>query len=234
MHTVIRVSLALAVAAASALSGDAARADDVRQITVSGEGTVSIAPDSAYLRAGVITEGKTAKDAGDANAKAMASVMAAIKEAGIADKDVQTSRYSIRPVYEGGRPVRERITGFQAANSVLLTLRDLDKIGGLIDRVIAAGANDMGGVEFVVSDSSKALDPARAEAMADARRKAEAFAKAAGVKVGAPLTIHEQSTAPPRYYPMMLRAAPAPADTPVASGEQSLRVTVTVSFELLR
>ena len=236
MRAVIWISGLLAIAAAgwtTSVAG-AAGAIDLPQITVTGEGTVSVAPDSANLRAGVITDAKTAQDAGSVNAAAMSAVMTVIKDAGIAAKDVQTFRYAIRPVYDGGRPVRERIIGFQASNSVIVTIRELDKIGSLIDRLVGAGANDMGGVEFTVSDGSKALDAARSEAIADARRKAEVFAKAAGVKIGAPLTITEQSSGLARPYPVMMRASGAPPETPIASGEQSLHVTVAVSFELLR
>ena len=155
MRAIARFSYVLAVTAAFVAANGTARADDFPQITVSGEGTVSVAPDSANLRAGVITEGKTAKDAGEANAKAMAAVIAAIKDAGIADKDAQTSRYAIRPVYDGGRPVRERITGFQASNSAALTVRELDKIGGLIDRLIAAGAAAAGPAGTTAADATR-------------------------------------------------------------------------------
>lgn len=233
MRAAIRLLFAVVVSA-FAIAGGIARADDLPQITVTGEGTVSVAPDTATLRAGVITEAKTAQDAGHANAGAMSALMTAVKDAGIPAGDVKTFGYTIRPVYDNGRPARERIVGFQASNSVLLTVRDLSKVGSLIDRLVAAGANDLGGVDFIVSDSSKALDPAREQALADARRKAELYAKAAGVKLGSPLMISEQTGEPPPIYPMRMRAAGAPPQTPIATGEQSLHVFVTVSYELLR
>lgn len=215
-------------------SGPPARAaDEPRLITVTGEGTVSVAPDMAQLRAGVTTEGKTAREAAEANARTMTAVVAAAKEAGIADKDIQTSRYTIQPIFDQGRPPRERITGFRATNTALIKIRDLDRSGDIVDRLTAAGANAMGGIDFAVSDHSKALDAARTQAIADARRKAEVLARAAGVAVGRPTAIVEQGSSSPGPYPVALRAA-APTETPIAAGEISLRVTVSVSFDLQR
>jgi uncharacterized protein YggE len=117
---------------------------------------------------------------------------------------------------------------------VTIKIRDLDKISEVIDQTVAAGANNMGGVEFLVAEPSKMLDTARADAVADARRKAELVAQAAGVRLGPALTITEQSSGfqDPQVY---LRAAAAqPGETPVAAGEMTLRAAVTVSYELLR
>jgi uncharacterized protein YggE len=226
------VVLAVAIAAVSDASVSAAEAPP-RHITVTGEGTVSVVPDMAQLRAGVTTEGKTAREAGEANSKAMAAVLAAAKELGIAEKDIRTSRYAIQPVFDQGRPARERITGFRAVNTALLKIRDLDRSGDIIDRLTGAGANTTGGIDFLVSDPSKALDAARKEAIADAQRKADVYARAAGVAVGRPTSIVEQSASVPGPYPVALRAG-APTETPVAAGEVSLRVSVTVSFDLQR
>jgi uncharacterized protein YggE len=204
------------------------------QITVPGEATLAVAPDLARLRAGVISEGKTAREASDTNKKTMAAVMAAITGAGIAEKDVQTSRYSIQPIYDQTRPPPGNFKVFQASNNVIIKIRDLDKISDVIDRTVAAGANSMGGVEFLVADPSKLLDTARAEAVADAKRKAEILAQAAGARLGPALTITstEQSSGY-QPAPMYMRAAQA-GETPVSAGEMTLRAAVTVSFELLR
>jgi uncharacterized protein YggE len=203
------------------------------QITVSGEATLGVAPDLARIRAGVISEGRTAREASDTNKKTMAAVMAAIISAGIAEKDIQTSRYSIQPIYDQARPVPGVFKGFQASSNVTVKIRDLDKISDIIDRAVAVGANSMGGVEFLVAASSKMLDAARADAVADARRKAEILAQAAGVKLGAALTISDQSSGlqSPQFYSM--RAA-QPGETPIATGEMTLRAAVSVSFELLK
>lgn len=204
------------------------------QITVPGEATLVVAPDLARLRAGVISEGRTAREASDTNKKTMTAVMTAITGVGIAEKDIQTSRYSIQPIYDQGRPVPGAFKGFQASNNVTIKIRDLDKISEIIDRTVAAGANSMGGVELLVADPSKLLDAARADAIADARRKAEIFAQAAGAKLGPALTITEQSSGF-QYPQLYMRAAAAqPGETPVATGEMTLRAAVTVSFELLK
>jgi uncharacterized protein YggE len=153
------------------------------------------------------------------------------KELGIAAKDIQTSRYAIQAVFDQNRP-RERITGFRAINTALIKIRDLDRSGEVIDRLTAAGANTVGGIDFLVSDPSKALDAARTEAIKDAQRKADIYARAAGVAVGRPNSIVEQSLSS-MPSPVAFRAGAA-TETPVAAGEISLRVSVTVSFDLQR
>jgi uncharacterized protein YggE len=203
------------------------------QVTLTGVGTVSVEPDLALLRAGVTTDAKTARDAAEANSRAMNAVMTAARALGIAEQDIQTSRYAIQPIYEqAGQPGRNRITGFQAVNSLTLKLRQLDRVGEVIDRLTTAGANTLGGVEFIVSEPSKLLDEAREGAIADARRKAELYAKAAGVELGRPFSIIEQSGGM-QNPPMMMRVAAA-SETPIAPGERTLRISVSVSFDLLR
>ena len=230
----IRIFLAIAVLLAAALPAGAQETPQRPRITVSGEATVSVEPDLAQLRAGVTTDAKTAREAAEANSRAMNAVMAAVKALGIAERDVQTQGYVITPVYEGNQRPRERITGFLATNYLLLKVRQIDKLGEIIDRLVAAGANTMGGIEFIVSDPSKLLDDARAQAIADAKRRAELYAKAAGIALGPVHSITEQS-AGMQFPPMMMtRGAAAAPETPVAPGERTLRVTVNVSFDLAR
>jgi uncharacterized protein YggE len=199
-------------------------------ITVSGEGQGGIVPDLAILSGGVTSAGKTAREASEANAKAMTAVMAAIKAGGVAEQDVQTSRLSLQPVRDPNRN-ELRIVGFQATNQVTIKIRDMAKISDVIDRLISAGANDISGINFVVSSPSKALDSAREAAIADARRKAEIYAQAANVKLGAAVSITEEGSMVPAPIPM--RGA-MQASTPVSVGEEIQRVAVTVSYELLR
>jgi hypothetical protein len=214
--------IALAFAPLSARAAD-------RLVTVTGEATVAVAPDAAVIRIGVTSQGKTARDASDANARQMTSVFAAIKEAGIADRDVRTSRLSLQPQYDTNKPGAARLTGFQATNQVTIRIRDIDKMPVILDRAIAAGANEMSGIEFVVSEQSKLLDRARDDAIADARRKAELYAKAAGAKLGAVVAIAEEGATPPsRPLVQAMRAGAVP----IAPGEQMLRAVVSVSFEL--
>jgi uncharacterized protein YggE len=201
-------------------------------ITVTGEGEVAIVPDLAILGAGVTTTGKTARETSEANAKLMGAVMGVLKGAGIADQDMQTSRLSLQPVRDN-RNNEFRVTGFQANNQVSVKIRDLTKISDLVDRVVAAGANDISGVQFVVSSQSKLLDQARRLAIADAKRKADTYAKAANVILGAPISIIEEGAELPGPL-VMMRTAKAEAVTPISPGEQVKRISVSVSYELQR
>jgi uncharacterized protein len=197
-------------------------------VTVTGEATVAIAPDAAVIRIGVTSQDKTAREASDANAKQMTTVLAAIKDTGIAERDIQTSRLSLQPQYDPNKGGNARLTGFQANNQVTVRIRDIDKLATVLDRAIVSGANEMSGIEFVVSEQSKMLDQARDDAIADARRKAELYAKAAGAKLGNVVSISEEGSAP---QPRPMQAMRAGA-VPIAPGEQTLKSIVTVSYEL--
>jgi uncharacterized protein len=223
------VLLAAVFAATASPAQPQSEPNPPRLITVTGEGEVSVEPDLAVLTAGVTTTAKTAREASQANAKAMSAVMAAVKKAGIAAGDVQTARLSLQPQREN-RYGSMQITGFQASNQVTINIRDLGKISELLDNVVAAGANDISGIQFVVSSPSSALDQARAAAIADARRKAEIYARAATVRLGAPVSISEQGSTLPRPLPMRSLQA---TSTPISPGEETLHVSVTVRYELL-
>ena len=197
-------------------------------VTVTGEGRVTVAPDLAVIRAGLTTRAKTAREASEANAKAMGPVMAALKDAGVTGKDIQTAQISLQPVREQGNP--DRVSGFQASNQLTIKVRDLNKVSDVIDRMVANGANDISGISFVVSDPSKLLDGAREQAIADARRKAEIYARAANVRLGAAFSIAEEGSSVPG--PVLMRAAAVA--TPISPGEETEQIRVTVSFELLR
>jgi uncharacterized protein len=200
-----------------------------KTVTVTGEATVGVAPDTAIIRIGVSSQEKTAREAGEANARQMTSVLAAIKASGIAERDIQTSRLSLQPQYDPNKGGTPRLTGFQANNQVTVRIRDIDSLPTVLDRAIGAGANEMSGIEFVVSEQSKLLDQARDDAIVDARRKAELYAKAAGAKLGHVVSISEEGPAPPQPRPMQAMRAGA---VPVAPGEQTLRAIVSVSYEL--
>jgi hypothetical protein len=205
-----------------------AHAED-KLVTVTGEATVAVAPDAAVIRLGVSSQDKTAREASEANAKQMTGVLAAIKDSGIADRDVQTSRLSLQPQYDPNKSGTARLTGFQANNQVTVKIRDIERLPAVLDRAIAAGANEMSGIEFVVSEQSKLLDRARDDAITDSRRKADLYAKAAGAKLGHVVTITEEGSAPPPRPMQAMRAGAVP----IAPGEQTLRVIVTVSYELV-
>ena len=208
-------------------------------IVVTGDGSVGVAPNAAQIRCGVTTRGKRANEAVDANSRLMAAVMAALKQAGIAEKDIQTARFSIQPVYaraaipaSSPQEPPPQLTGYSVSNQVTVMIRDPAKLGDVLDRIVAAGATDVGNVSFLVSDPSQALDQAREAAIADARRKAEIYAKASDVRLGRVQWITEEGGGGPPML-AMTRAAPA-APVPIAPGEDTLRVRVTVGFEIAR
>jgi uncharacterized protein YggE len=225
-------SLALAVAATALLATPALAQTVPPAISVTGEANVSVAPDQAMIDGGVTTEAKTAREASDANNAAMGKVLLALKGAGIDEKDYQTSRLSLQPQYppnpnRAGPPV---ISGYRASNRVTIKVRDVTKVANMIDVLVGAGANEIGGINFVVTQTSKLLDEARERAIADARRKAQIYAKAAGVTLGEPIAISEEGAPTPMFRSKVAGGMAAPA--PVAQGEETLSVTVSVSWAI--
>jgi len=228
-----QMKYSLAIAAVSAtLSSAPALAQTVPPpaVSVTGEATVSVAPDQAQIDGGVTSDARTAREASEANNAAMNKVMQALKGAGIEERDTQTSRLSLQPQYAPNRTGTSPITGYRASNRVTIRLRDVTKVANVIDVLAGAGANDIGGINFTVSQPSKHLDEAREKAVADARRKAEIYAKAAGVMLGEPLSISEEGAPAPLFRGKM--AAPMAAGAPVAQGEETLSVTVNVSWAI--
>jgi uncharacterized protein YggE len=222
-----------AVVAATLLAAPAraqTQTDFPSAISVTGEATVSVPPDQAQVDAGVTSDAKTAREASDANSAAMGKVLMALKGAGIEEKDYQTSRLSLQPQYPPNRSGPAPVVGYRAGNRVTIRVRDVTKIANVIDTLVGAGANDIGGINFIVSQASKLLDDARTQAVADARRKAEIYAKAAGVTLGAPLSISEEGAAPRPVFRAKLAAEMAAV--PVAQGEETLSITVNVSWAI--
>jgi uncharacterized protein YggE len=160
----------------------------------------------------------------------MGKVLLALKGAGIDEKDYQTSRLSLQPQYAPNRSGPSPVVGYRASNRVTVRLRDVTKVAGIIDVLVGAGANELGGINFMVSQASKLLDDIREKAIADARRKAEIYAKAAGVTLGEALNISEEGSAPPVFRGKMM--APMAAGAAVAQGEETLSVSVSVSWAI--
>ena len=171
---------------------------------------MSVPPDQAQIDGGVTSDAKTAREASDANNAAMGKVLLALKGAGIDEKDYQTSRLSLQPQYAPNRSGPSPVVGYRASNRVTVRLRDVTKVASVIDMLVGAGANDIGGINFMVSQASKLLDEAREKAIADARRKAEIYAKAAGVTLGEPLSISEEGGAAPVFRGKMVGGMAAP------------------------
>ncbi|MFD1329624.1 SIMPL domain-containing protein [Mycoplana ramosa] len=239
-----RLALSGAVAAAlAALASAPALAQEARPrepvITVTGEGQSDVAPDMAIVDLGVIKDGKTAREALDANNKAMAEVMKALKDAGIAERDLQTSGFTISPQYhfpqtENGENKPPVLVGFQVANMLSVRIRDLAKLGAILDQTVTLGVNQSGGIRFTNDKPESAISEARKRAVEDAIAKARELTQAAGIGLGRVLEMSETSYRP-QPMPMMRSAAAkdfAAEAVPVAAGETSYAVTVTVTFAL--
>jgi len=207
------------------------------RVVVSGEGKVNVVPDLAQVRSGVTTNAKNVKEAVESNSRIMAAIITALTEGGIAQKDIQTAQFSIQPVYSSqDQHAESKLTAYRVSNQVIAKIRHIDKLGDVLERLAAAGATDVWNIDFMVSDPSKALDEARETAIADARRKAEVFARAAGVTLGRVVTIEEEGAA---AEPLSMRnrpmaAARDAAAVPIASGENTVRAVVTVGFDLAK
>ena len=202
-------------------------------ITVSGTGEAAAVPDMATIMLGVTTEGPEAADAMRRNSEAMAAVLAELAAQGVAERDVQTSSISLSPRWEPPRPTETepRVSGFVATNMVTVVIRDLDAVGGVLDAVLGKGANSLNDLSFGVSDDAALKDAARRAAVADATAKARVLAEAAGVTLG---PIDEIVEAGGFGGPLpRARMEMAMADAvPVAPGEMSLQVTVTMTWAI--
>jgi hypothetical protein len=211
-----------------------AAADAARTITVSGTGEARGAPDQAQLSAGVTTTAATANEALAQNARRMTSVFDALKRLGVADKDIQTSNFSVQPQMtpynqNGGA---QHIVGYQISNQVDVTLDDTKKLGPALDALVNAGANQINSVSFAIRNADALDAKAQEAAIANAQARAGVYAKAAGVNLGGVVSISEVATEAPR--PMLFRATVMQGTpvTPTAAGEQSVTANVTVVFEI--
>ena len=205
-----------------------------RIISLSGHGEVRATPDIAYVTSGVVTQGATAADALAANTKAMTDLFAALKDSGIEDRDVQTSNFSVQPRYDFSNNQAPKMVGYDVSNNVTVTLRKVDTLGALLDRMVQSGSNQISGISFDVSKPEDAMDEARKLATEDATRKAKVYAKAMGIELGNVMQVSEGSAAQPPM-PMvrstMMKADAAPP-VPMAAGEQTLAVDVNVIWEI--
>jgi uncharacterized protein len=203
------------------------------RVIVVGEASVSAPPDYAEVRGGVTTTAKTVKEATDANSKLMAAVTGALLDFAIAQSDIQTSEFSIEPVYTSKTSLNEaKLAGYRVSNQVNVKIHQLAKVGEVLDRMVTAGATDIGNVQFLLSDPSKPLDQAREAAIADARRKAELYARASGLNLGRVTWITESPEfAPPAGVDGRLKSNSIAA-VPIQPGENTFRASVTVGFDI--
>jgi uncharacterized protein YggE len=203
-------------------------------ITVAGAGIVISTPDEATLSLGVQTQAVTAAGAQQDASAAMTKVIAAVKAAGVADADLATQWISLQPQVDYGPTGNgpSKVTGYQASQSLAVTVRHLDQTGAIIDAAVNAGANQVGGVSFSLADPSSATAKARAAAVADAKQRAQTLAQAAGVTLGAPVSISEVSAPSPIPFAAAAPAGGAQLSTPVEAGTTQVEVDVQVTFAI--
>lgn len=225
----------LAVLLALALPGPAlAQGVATGQITVTGEGRVAAEPDMASISLGVVSEAETASGAMSQTADRADAIIAALLESGVEDRDMQTSDLSLSPIWAEDRTRQDRVTqevvGFSASTTLRVRVRDLDRLGVVMDAVLSVGANSFRGLSFGLQDPEPTLADARRAAVADARSKAELFAEAAGVTLGAITSIREGGA--DRYDPPMVEMAMMRDSGPVARGEVTTSAQVTVVWDI--
>jgi uncharacterized protein YggE len=203
-------------------------------LTVAAEGRVTRAPDIAEVSGGVVTSAPTAAAAMAENTVRMNAVVAAVKKAGIADRDIQTTGLNLQPQYRYADNQPPVLTGYQVTNTVSLRLRKLGEAGRLLDTLVGVGANQIGGPNFSVDAADEALDEARVAAVKMARTRAQLYAQAAGLRIKRIVSISESGAIEPGPRPMMVmaRAVRMEAAPMVAPGEVALGVNVTMVFEL--
>lgn len=227
-----RVSFVLTLIAALVLPLGAQAEELSRTITVVGEAEEQVVPDRARVSAGVVSRGRTADEGLAQNNSAMEKVLGVLDAAGIKAADVGTSGFGVSPLFEettGPRQAR-RIVGYQVTNTVTVLLRDIDKVGAVLDALVNAGANNLHGVTFFAARDTARQDRLRIAAVKEARRKAMLMAEAAGAEVGRVVTISEAGGGTP--FPVARLQAEASSRVPVAPGSQTIATTVTVAFEL--
>lgn len=236
MRSILLCAALAAAALASAASAETPIIADATLLEVSATGRVSRTPDLATIRAGVVTQAATAAAAAGENAARMAKVVAALKAAGIADRDLSTSNLSLSPQYryvENRPPV---VTGYQASNTVSVRFRDIARSGRVLDALVAEGANQIDGPALSLDKPDEALDAARTDAVARARARAELYARAAGLRVERIASIGESGENPGGPPPPVLYRARAmaadSAETQVLPGETDVTVTLAVRFLL--
>jgi hypothetical protein len=203
------------------------------RLDIVARGEVRRVPDLATISAGVVTQAPTAAQALADNARAMDRVLAALKAAGIAERDVQTANIGLEPQYRYGENVPPVITGYQARNTVSVRFRDIGKSGAILDALVKQGANQINGPTLGLANPDLALDEARVDAIAKARARAEIYAKTLGMRVVRIAAVSESNDVSGPPMPMMFaRAGLADAESKIVPGEQEIGVNVTVVFEL--
>ena len=226
--------LALALAAALPLLAAPAFAEDMPAPTMSltGTGEITAEPDMATVSSGLVTEAKTAREALDANNSAMVEIFKVLEQAGIDQRDIQTSNFSVQPEYARNNDTGvRRITGYSVSNNVTVRVRDLENLGTMLDAFVTVGANQINDISFGLDDTTALYDEARRAAIADALAKAQLYADAAHVTLGPIVSITESGGAQPYVAEMAMMRVSADA-LPVSSGELTISSSVNITWAL--
>lgn len=234
-YVIIALSVVLLLMSATiyAISQSGAEKDTENTISISGYAEQKVVPDTATLNIGVVVQSATSKEASDENAALMSAVIAELKAIGLQDKEIQTSYVSVYPIYDYTNGT-QTITAYSASNSVQVTTKNLDNLSEIIDRSAAAGANEIGGVSFSVSDEmqKQLREDLINEAVADASSKATTLAKSLGVKIKDVQTssISESSGSRVYYDYAMPTASEEAVSTPIQPGESTVSMSVQVTY----
>ena len=234
MNKIIILATALAIMPSTAMAEITGPTITGTRLDIVAQGSVKRVPDVAIISAGVVTQSRDARTAMTDNATAMARVLAALRGAGVANRDMATAQISLNPQYryvENQPPV---VTGYQATNSVTVRFRDIAKSGAILDALVAAGANQINGPTLTLDKPQAAQDEARADAIKIARARAELYASAAGLSVKRIVVINEMGEIS-RPMPMLQArgvASDMAAKSEIVPGEQDIGVSVSVTFEL--
>lgn len=212
----------------------------VHTLSVNGSGTVTIVPDIAMVSLGVTVDRPTVEAARTEAARVMTGIVAAARDHGVAAKDIATTNVSLSPRYGPDCaatgsvvpcPSNGKVVGYTMSESVRVTIRDLAKVGAVIDAATGAGATNVYGIDLTVDDPAAASAQAREKAIADARSKADAMARAAGVSVVGIISISEGASTQP-ISPYAGKAAADSVGTPIEPGTLDVAASVSMVFEL--
>jgi uncharacterized protein YggE len=236
-----RIALAAACLAAAAVP-TAAQAQQTPNITqtiagtrldINATGEVTRVPDLAIITAGVVTRSASASGAIQQAAARMARVREALRQAGIADRDIQTSNISLNPEYVYANNQPPKLSGYSASNQLSVRFRDIASTGKILDALVAQGANQINGPNLTIDQPEAALDEARAKAVVQGRARADLYARSLGMRVVRLVSVSESGGySPPPPMPVMMAERAQAADTKIEAGEQKLQVNVAMTFEL--
>jgi uncharacterized protein YggE len=203
------------------------------RLDISATGDVTRVPDIAIITAGVVTRAGNARSALQQNANRMDRVIAALKRAGVEDRDIQTSNISLNPEYTYANNLPPKLNGYSASNQLTIRFRDIANSGTILDALVAEGANQINGPSLTIDKPELALDEARARAVAAGRARADLYARSLGLRIVRVVSVSESGGSYPVPPPMVMMAERSQAaDTKIVPGEQKLSVTLSMTYEL--